>query len=851
MNSAVSKQGKLFKKYQNKIINNTTNISNNISNNSIDQGRREPKEKKELKELKGIKENEGNNKNNKNNKNTWDWGFNFFKEGFDNEDVNSQFVDIKVLQDNLEKLLAEYESSQNSLINKTQQYTTVTANNKYANKNIQFTTGHICYVTNQGIVKWIPSNDIWDSISGKNGCPLKDYINVDLPWLPEYNNAGTIIPTNPPLLSGTPMTQAESCGNAGKNVYVNELLKDTSEKYIGCFRDKPETSLINENNNLINDDRAMTMTNSGDYIDFETCKQRAIDGGWKYFGIQDLNSEGNAQCSVSNDGDNLQKYGEANNTTWIPLWSSGTNGKTVSGVSLMSDGRLVITESDTGIELWTSSNNPSECIFSGYVNPDSIQGSFGGNCIGKPKGIDCGKPENTSYESEGLAGNLNDPLKEYATSAFQQKLANFSLPSQVLWMNKPDPAVCCAKTVDYSYQCGGGPFKTGSLGLGGAMIFNCSKEVENCKKFTLELQDDGNMCIYQGINSPALWCTGTNGKAVDNNPNWVATNGKYGVPRLTTGQVLGPNEWISSTDGLIILLMQTDGNLVLYSSKTNLNCTKKNDKSYGGSWANAVYELNDQGIPGNIGKLGFVDSNGLLSEYPQDMIVKTNNYRMLPNNDSAGNDFGGMPLNNSNIDQCKEACTTTENCSGFVFDRSNNNCWLKNENVYPVGERQVNANLDLYLREPTIKNDPSCSNIIQPIDSVSWERYRKSRRKMTKDSTCGLAKVAKPSIEVTNDLKTQIAEIAKQIVDKINNLGSSNMQLNSEMQQMKSELVGNIDTYQKINKEYSKNKKDYSENINGILTDTDQIVLNENYNYMFWSILAIGIIVIIMNLKKK
>ena len=144
MNSAVSKQGKLFKKYQNKIINNTTNISNNISNNSIDQGRREPKEKKELKELKGIKENEGNNKNNKNKKNTWDWGFNFFKEGFDNEDVNSQFVDIKVLQDNLEKLLAEYESSQNSLINKTQQYTTVTANNKYANKNIQFTTGHIC-----------------------------------------------------------------------------------------------------------------------------------------------------------------------------------------------------------------------------------------------------------------------------------------------------------------------------------------------------------------------------------------------------------------------------------------------------------------------------------------------------------------------------------------------------------------------------------------------------------------------------------------------------------------------------------------------------------------------------------
>jgi hypothetical protein len=1036
MNSATINQGNLFKKYQKKIIQKT--------NQEIFNPKSSRKTNKKNKNL--IKDEKQNSNGDNGNFGIFDW---WKKEGLENpSDPYSQFTEIKVLQDKLESLLAEYKSSHNSLIGKTQQYSTVTGvNNKYSNKYINFTNGTVCYVTNQGIVKLIQNEGTWDSIAGKNGCPAKEVIDIGLPWLPEYANAGTIIPTDPPLLTGSAMSDGEACGNAGQNVYVNQMIKNATEKYIGCYRDKPESRVIDtvpiltvansyppqnweqawnlpgftcttssiflgnnnangayaafdKNNgtfwhsevsptygynrntgdyeglvsfeyekspgvidvahgewvwikfdsaktitqydiiprqdaynyrspntwtimalnpgqrwqvlsqesnidftqsgrrfnitspgnylvyliviskvgnsssansgnrycvqiaewnlyessdaNFSNEQRAMNYV-MGEYNTFETCKQRAMDGGFKYFGLQDVKDDGKAACLLSNDLYRTQIYGEANDRIWIPIWSSGTAGKAAAGVTMSADGRLIITEAGSGSILWTSANNPASCWWGGHVNPDSIQGSYGGNCVGRPVGIDCGRPGNTSYPATGLAGNMNGVLREIALGE-SGKNANFSASVQQAYQKTGlpgDPAVCCGKMMNYTYQCGGGPFKNGTTDFGGTMNFDCSTEVSECGKFRLELQDDGNMCIYQGENYAAIWCTETNGKPAENNPAWEASKGKYGVPRLTVGQVLGPNEWIGSTYGLMMLVMQQDGNLVLYASKANAGCVVKNDKSYGKAWTNAVYEISSSGIPGNMNKFGYVDSNGVLSEYPESMIKKSNQYNIIPNFDSAGNDFGGMPMQNSNVEQCKTACTTNDNCGGFVFDRTNNNCWLKNNQIYPVGERQPNNNLDLYLRQKTLDNDPSCGKNIAPIDSVSWENYKKSGRNMTKDTICGLAKVAEPGIQATNDLKTQIADIAKQIVDKINSLQGSNAQLNSQMQQMRSNLVGNIDNYKKINDEYSKNKNSYAVNISGILSETDQSVLQQNYSYMFWSILAIGLITIILNLKKK
>ena len=41
------------------------------------------------------------------------------------------------------------------------------------------------------------------------------------------------------------------------------------------------------------------------------------------------------------------------------------------------------------------------------------------------------------------------------------------------------------------------------------------------------------------------------------------------------------------------------------------------------------------------------------------------------------------------------------------------------------------------------------------------------------------------------------------------------------------------------------------QDINGMLSDTDLRVLQENYSYIFWSILAVGLLTITVNNFKK
>ena len=55
----------------------------------------------------------------------------------------------------------------------------------------------------------------------------------------------------------------------------------------------------------------------------------------------------------------------------------------------------------------------------------------------------------------------------------------------------------------------------------------------------------------------------------------------------------------------------------------------------------------------------------------------------------------------------------------------------------------------------------------------------------------------------------------------------------------------NIEGMQNINSPLNMN------DINGMLSDTDLIVLQANYKYIMWSILAVGLLTITINVIKK
>jgi hypothetical protein len=613
-------------------------------------------------------------------------------------------------------------------------------------------------------------------------------------------------------------------------------------------------------NSLTNDVSSMTLdSNLIGKSSFDQCQQYAIDNNYQYFGSTDYQSNGLASCVVSNDISQIMMYGDATNQiTAIPVWETNTIGSDTSSCYISSEGTLNLTNS-SGTVTWTSPNGPQDCINGGNVNPNTIQGSFGGNCVGKPLNIDCGNPNpNQSYSADGIIGNLNDILKNKASSTTN---ANWIFNPISEWTGK-DPAYCCSKNVDYSYQCGGGVFKTGEINSGSNINFDCSSAVSNCV-FFLILQDDGNVCLNRGTdpsnNKGNIWCTMTNGKQKSKNPDWVSSKGKYGRNYLKNNEVLITGEWIGSNDGTMRLEMASNGNLVLYTSEIKSGCLKGNKgKIYGKKDINSVYKIDSVGNKNNLGKLAYIDSDSQLREYPLSMISYSNDYQLYQGYDSGGNDISTLQSNT--IEDCKNACNNNSSCAAFVYQANTSTCWLKNNNAYPKGSKQINNGLQLGVRKPMLKGSSTCSNEIIDVDSIQYDNYSKGKN-MTTKTICNknTQTVSSENIADFDKIKNNLFNLGQQIVSEMEKLYNQDNKIYEKLNMNSEQFNKNLAMYKNINKKLQSNNNIEGMNnmdlnindINGMLSDSDIRVLQENYSYIFWSILAVGILTVTINMMKK
>lgn len=898
------------------------------------------------------------------------------------------------------------------------------SNNPYLNKTIRFTTGHICYVTNQGIVKYISSPEIWDSVNAQ-----KNYIDINLPYDNSYNVPGTQIPTNPPLISGTNVQKGQTLGNEGSNVYASNLLNNPSSSYVGCYNDKPPSSNINvvpvmNSSNSVNSfksfassvylgnndavgpwaafdqnpntfwhsevststnynastgvyegSRVLNVANVGNvageyvhinlpartnqdpsqyitvkqyslaprldlittrspnswyvlgwkdenqqwypidrqqnqnftsgtpkvynvanpgsysaylllvdkvgnddqttnrycvqvsewnlfmnsdstftndkramiwnpdmigYTSFDKCQEFAVDNGYQYFGLQDVQQDGNAACLVSNDIARTQIYGDASNqVSWIPIWSSNTSTGESNIFQLSGTGQITIIQPNGKFS--TINNEVEGCQNWGKTLINSA--TYGGNC---------------KVPIGNVTSKVTGDLKCNFVSSCSIPISNQTFG---------DPASGCPKSFDINYTCGGKQF-TKNLGYaeGQTMIIDCSQHMqENCV-FFLIIQDDGNVCIYKGKdpsdNKGGVWCTTTTGKQKTQNPDWVASKGKFGRNYLKSGESLGPDEWIGSTNGSLKLIMQKDGNLVLYTSETKSGCKVMNDKTYGGGWINAVYKLNGAGNRATLGKIGYVDSNSDLKEYPDSMIGFTNDYQIYQNTNSAGNDIGSLVVSDQN--GCQTACNNNPDCTAYVYQGFSKTCWIKNKSAFPKGEKQPNNSVVLGVRKPGLKGSPTCSNKVSNVDTIQFENYLKGSE-MTPDTQCNTSVVSQEDQIQYDNIKSQLITLGNDITSKMENLYNQDNRifekLNTNAEQFKKDLENYKLTNLKIKKELelqtlSSNNIEGMQNLNindlnGMLSDSDLRVLQGNYSYIMWSILAVGLLTITINTMKK
>ena len=583
------------------------------------------------------------------------------------------------------------------------------------------------------------------------------------------------------------------------------------------------------------------MTSVPNISTFKDCQSYAVNNDYKYFGMNNYQTIGTSQCLVSNDITMSKSYGQsAENATSTAIWASNTAGSDANMCFISATGNITLKNSSDQI-VWQSPNAPTDCIFGGRLNTDTLKATYAANC------------NTQGYSVE--QGNSTNIVKQLYLDANSPDSISIGINNTVLG----DPASGCAKGWDTAYQCGN-KWKSNNIGStaeGQNFIYDCSTEAESCNFYAI-LQNDGNLCLYRG-NIPStvdsVWCSNTNGKQLQPNPQWVSSLGKYGRNYIKLNETLAVNEWIGSTNGSLQLLMQSDGNLVLYSSETVDGCVRNNDQMYGTEMINSLYQINQNGYRNNLGKVAYVDNDLTIHEYPVSMISSSNDYNIFPSYDSTGNDLSSVSV--STINDCTTSCNNNAECSGFVWQPESNICYLKNKNVYPLSERQQNNTTTLGVRKPTLVNTSSCSNDVQEIDTILYNNYTQGNL-MTSDTTCGAPVVSLNNVGMKdyNASIEQLEVLGQQIADKMEKMYKNDNKLLNKMKTNDEQFKNDILKYKTI-MDKIKNNNSLKEgmlnmqDINGMLNDTDLKVLQGNYKYILWSILAVGILTTTIHIMKK
>jgi len=556
-------------------------------------------------------------------------------------------------------------------------------------------------------------------------------------------------------------------------------------------------------------------------MNFSQCQTYALNMGDRYFGLQNVDANGVGKCVISNDLAKSQMYGAGIKYTSIALWNSDTVGQG-SSASLNDQGSLTVFNSSVAAIYGT----PVEKTIPNYL------GCYGDDGARKlPTLIGGGKTYDTC-SAAAIAGN-------WSYFGLQDTQPN---GTQECWVgNDLTRATSNGRASNCQIVNG--------VNVGGGWS-NAVYDVKNpASKSYLYLQDDGNMCIYKGAspsdNQGGIWCSQTGGKKQQANPNFAASKGKYGQNWIGSGSTLAAGDFIGNTTGSIYLLMQTDGNLVLYTSTSAGVCSTFHGKNVGQQDVNALYQINQMGNKSNMGKVSYIDENSKLHAYPSTNIQYTNTYNKISGFDSVGNDIPGAAFGNTNINDSQEACTANPDCAGFVFNNSTKTFYPKNASMYPVGAIQSYKNLDVYARNKAPLNPPiGVTNKTNNIDTIFYQNYVSGAEV---GNSYGLAHANSAQKARLEQLQSKMDQLADQIAKLTGKFGTGSQQADS---QNISNSQGIQDYLKDINTT-NNNVTDFDNNVDYMLKDSDIVVLQKNYDYLFWSILAIGTIVVSINIIKK
>jgi cell division protein FtsB len=806
-------------------------------------------------------------------------------------DYSSQQSQITKLRQEYEATLKEYKDLSEKIEKEVNNYVErVDPRNRFLNRLIRFTNGTICYVTNQGVAKPIGNLTILNSLKVP-----KNRIQLNIPWQSSYRTPGTLIPTKPPLISGTSVKMNQTFGNEGSNVFVNQLLpRGTSASYMGCYATSPN----NDNMTFIGGapPSADISIQNGNFSQpvlqnntFKIIKGSSEVPGWN-FGDSILlnNSRAWGFPLPYPSGNQCVAIKRLTFISTVVKLSAGINYT----LTFFACGRRCCTATNPGnplnIQLYTSNNafisqvynfKPTVNSWRKYSTTFKVPTTQSYQLYFK--GTSSDGDRTTAIQNIRLSGTsstsgnytYSDCMNTAIQSGYQYfalQNVNTSTSKGYCAVSNDSPSITQYGTAQvpskmivlWSSNTSRQPGNTARLtdrgilqvvNSGGRVVYQ-TRSTSPAGNHFLTLQDDGNMVIYSGTNPSnnrgQIWSTNTAGKQQSANPRMKATNGKYGENFIASGSTLAGGDFIGSSDGKTALVMLSDGNLVLYTYAMTTNCQRMNDRRIGGGeLANATYDIGVRAESETMGRLAYIDANSELLVYPSNNKQFKNTYTTFKNLNARGNDIPGASYGNATISSCQTTCNKRQDCAGFVFD-NNKTCYPKNNKMYPYGgTADKSINVDTYLRDVIPSKPPiGVSQNTANIDTIKYSSYSNGGKIGSRYGLANMNSVQKKQLE---QLQTKMNMLSTQIKNLTGKFGGGTSDATNQSRKNTSSIGGYISNIRATNNKINTISRETSGGIQNILTDSDVIVLQKNYEYLFWSILATGTVLVSMNIANK
>ena len=427
------------------------------------------------------------------------------------------------------------------------------------------------------------------------------------------------------------------------------------------------------------------------------------------------------------------------------------------------------------------------------------------------------------------------------------------------------------------------------------------------------IQDDGNLVIYRGAGpqdrKERIWSSNTQGQKGNKIIQEWLDKRKNGRNYIRAGEYLASNEFIASDSGMVRAHLQPNGNFVVRQAISR--CKKGSDGNvYGKGWGSAVYTIPKNNVD-DLNKSVYIDKENNVKTIPNNMLEGGMEFVKLANTNAWGNDirsftikddgarygaydcqsylnrypdlqrsFGtsctdpdtaskakehrdnygkreGRLAGKSTADpyEAKKACIEDPRCSSFVIQ--NGRCYLKNNNSFPKGDRQIEQGTDLYIRSKSANNDSSCTSEVKAVSTTEFSAMMKGLANggrptstINRNTPCGLKR------ETTQERKNleekgHVLELKiNDILGEMNNLTKVAQKYMAEKPLMKRNVNMMIEEYHKSFKTINKYKES-KDLLNQYEENTDLLMTSQNYKYVLWSVGAIAVLIAVIQIMKK